>query len=140
MPARCHEANERKSGRARVGSGPPQEDGEQMPHQVVDPDEGFACGPSQPFGHLNSDEKCSDEARAVGHGDAVDLGDRQPGLREGGAHDGAHVAHVVTRCELRNDAAVSSMHAHLGMDDVGQNPGFFVHDRGGGFVARRLDP
>jgi hypothetical protein len=87
---------------------------------------------------LNAHEKAADESWPIRHGDPVDVSQRAPSLSKGSADDGRHVANVISRRELRHDAAVWCVQCYLRLNDVGVDTTEFIGQRGRGFVARGL--
>jgi hypothetical protein len=73
--------------------------------EVVDPDERLAVNPGQRLGGVDPDEERPGEARSVGDGDRIDVGDGGSGVGEGGIEDGQDPAEVGPRRDLRNDPA-----------------------------------
>ena len=140
VSARGEQADERESRRRRVLLTAAQEHGEQVPHEVIDAHERLAGRPCEALRGLNADEQRADEPGTIRHRHAVHVRQPHPGLRERRADDGAHVAQVISRRQLRDNAPVGSVHAHLRVDDVTEDAAVPVHERRAGLVARRLDP
>jgi hypothetical protein len=65
-----------------------------MAFQVVDGDQGQACGESQSLGIGNADEQRASEARAGGDSDGVKVGEGDFGLGQSGTDDGDNCAQV----------------------------------------------
>jgi hypothetical protein len=92
-----------------------------------------------------SHEQRPHQSRSLRHGDGVHVVERHAALLERAFDDAADVADVLTRGELRHDAAPLAMNLGLGGDDVGSHsPGMFgralvVDERGGRLVTRCLD-
>ena len=72
-------------------------------------------------------------------GDAVEVGERESGVREHPPGQRNDAAHVVARRELRHDAAVGFVHRHLRVQRVGDEAAARVVDREAGFVAGGFD-
>ena len=79
VAARDEQAHEGKARRLGVALAAPHEDRQQVPHRWSTPTSGLPARPRQPLGGLHADEQRADQARAVRHGDAVDVGEpRRP--------------------------------------------------------------
>ena len=95
VTARREERYEREFGTDLGVARAPQEDREEMTHEVIDPHERKSTRPRKALCHLHADEQRADEAGSVGDGDAVDPVPRDVRLRERLAHDWPRVTQVI---------------------------------------------
>jgi len=134
VAARDQQGQEREFRLARL-----QHRRQQMPFQVVHRDQSGPRGRRQPGGKGAAHQQGSDQSRAGGVGDAVDILPFQAGGVEGFRHQGVDAASMVARRQLRHHAAVFGVHRRLAVQDVRQQPALAVIDGRGGLVAGGLD-
>jgi len=87
---------------------------------VVDRDRRLAQRPGQGPRHPGPDQQRPDQARTGGVGDAVDVGQRQPGLGQGLADQRGQLADVVAAGQFRHHPAVFGVQRDLAVDRVRQ--------------------
>ena len=133
VAARGDQADEGRVERHRL-----QPDGRDVPVEVVDHDQGQAGGVGERLGRRDAHQQRADQARALGDGHRVDLGQGQAGALERRVDDGVHRPEVVAGRDLGHDAAVGGVQVGLRRDDARDDlPS--PHDRRGGLVTRGLD-
>src|SRR3954453_3722704 len=110
-----------------------------MADQVIDADHGLVEGEGQALGGLHADQQRPREAWATGDRDAVDCARFELGFAEHFSDDRAHIAQMVARGELRNDATIWRVQLDLAVDRVPDDGAVFRDERGGSFVARGFD-
>ena len=90
---------------------------------VVDGEEGFLPGEGVGLGGSGADEEATDEAGAVGDGDAIELGGGvgDIGDLEGFFDDGGEGFEVGAGGDFGDDAAELGVEVDLGGDDVGED-------------------
>jgi hypothetical protein len=116
-----------------------EEDGVDVAFEVVDGDERFVeCG-GESFGVGDADEKCADEAGALGDGDSVKVVVGEVSLGERFADYRDNLAEVFARSQFGDDAAVFLVNIDLRGDHVGEDVEAVGDDGGGGFVAGGFD-
>jgi hypothetical protein len=71
----------------------------------------------------------------VGHGYAVKLLKLQSGLFQSAIHDRDYRAHMLSRGDFRDNAAILRVHIDLRGDNIGDYVSTIFDDRGGGLVA-----
>ena len=133
VPARHEQRDERVLRHGRLAPAPLQEDGEQVPHQMIDPDDRLLGRPSEPLRHLQPHEKRPREPGLRRHGDPVHVAQREPRLRERLRHDGRDGPRVIAGGDLRHHAPVRRVRGDLAAHDVGEH-----FPRGGDDGRRRL--
>ena len=92
----------------------------QMADDVVDAVEGLARGESQGLGCGNADRQRSDQARARGDGDRVDVAQRNSRTVERLVQGGNEGLKMRPRGDFGNDAAVTRVFVHRRRGDVGK--------------------
>ena len=111
-----------------------------VPLEMIDRDERDATRPRECLRGRDADEERSDQTRALGDRDALDLVERYVGDAEGVADDRPDELEVPPRRDLGHDAAEPRVEVCLRRNDGRQHDAVLGHDGGGGLVARRLDP
>ena len=107
--------------------------------QVVYAEQGQPGGERQPLGRVDAYEQRAGEARAVGHGDAVQLGQLDARGLQGPADHRDDGEEVLPGGGLGDDAAEVGVEVGLGGDDVGDYMAAVLDDGNGGLVAGGLD-
>ena len=85
----------------------------------MDRDEGLSNRIGKCLGLGDPDQKGPHKPGPGGHGDSVQRGEIQPGLRERKLYHLIDLLQMLSRCDLRDDAAVLCVHRDLGGDHVG---------------------
>ncbi len=135
MAAACQQAEERRLERIRLEI----ERGD-VAVEVVDRHERQPARPGDGLRRGEADEQRADQARALRHGYAVDVGEGCVGFRERLADHRRHELEVPPRRDLRHDPAVARVQLRLRRDDARPNLALVGDERRRGLVARRLDP
>ena len=108
--------------------------------EVVDRDERQPARPGDGLRGGKADEERADQARALRHGDAVDVLERRVRLGERLADHRRHELEVPPRGDLGHDAAVAGVQLRLRGDDARKDLSVLRDDRRRRFVTRGLDP
>ena len=143
MAAAHEQRDERKLGRrfgyrsghcGRIGFAT-QEDREQVPDQVIDPDDRQRLRERERLTDLKTDEQRAHEPRPVRDCDPTQP--REPTWNRGERtlDDRQNIFHVCARSELRNDATVRGMQLDLTCNDVRQHEAVGPHDCSGSLVT-----
>ena len=93
-------------------------------------------GECRRLGEVYADEEGSDKAGSVGHGDGVYIAFFKPRLRYSGVSEAGYYGYVVSRGDLRHDAAVDSVHIGLAQHLVRKRLPPVANDGDSGLVAR----
>ena len=107
--------------------------------QVVYAEQGQTGGERQPLGGVDADEQRSGETGAVGHGDAVEVGQLDASVLQGPADHGDYGEEMLPGGGFGDDAAEAGVEVRLGGDDVGDYPAAVLDDGDGRLVAGGLD-
>ena len=107
--------------------------------QVVYAEQGQTGGERQPLGGVDSDKQRAGETGAVGHGDAVEVGQLDARGLEGPADHRDDGEEVLPGSRLGDDAPEVGVDVRLGGDDVGDYPTAVLDDGDGRLVAGGLD-
>jgi len=78
--------------------------------EVIDADVRNPRAKRNPFDQRQSDQQRTDETRTIGHGDAVEIVQRDARLVQRAVDDGQNAADMLARRQLRNHAAVRAVH------------------------------
>lgn len=87
----------------------------------------------------DADKKRADQAGALCDSHRVEVGKIEPCLQERFANDGNDLAQMFARGEFGHDAAIFAVNVNLRGDHAGQDFAAVRDNRGGSFIARRLD-
>ena len=139
VSAGCYEAHEGEAGAGFGVNAVLEPGGVHVAFEVVYADEGEVVGKGEALGGVDADEQRAGESGAVGDGYAVEFGEFEAGLFEGGVHDGEQGSHVFAGGDFGDYAAVAGVHFDLGGDYVGDDVSSVLDDGGGGFVAGCFD-
>ena len=110
-----------------------------MALDVVDAQQRLVARKSQPLGHVHADEQRADEARPLRHGDAVEIVVAEVGLAHCLGDDGVDDLDMLSRGNLREDAAVLGVQIGLAGDDVAQDARPALDHRCCRLIARGLN-
>ncbi len=126
-----------QEGERRFGLG--QQRRQQVALQVVDAQHRNVQAEGQRVGHAGAHQQRAAQARALGVGDGVEVGQGLAGFGQAGLGQRNGAADVVAAGQLRHHAAVFGVHGHLGVQLVGQQAAVCVVQRDSGFVAGRFN-
>ena len=110
-----------------------------MPVEVVDGDERQAARPRESLRGRQADEERTDQSRALGDGDTIDVLEARVRLRECLADYRRDQLEMAARRDLGHDAAVGRVQLRLRGDDAGADLAVAGDERRRGLVATRLD-
>ena len=116
-----------------------QNNGVDVPLNMVDSDEGHAAGEAQRLGIGQPDEQGADEARPHGDGDGREVLEAGGRAKQGFAHDGNDGAQVLARCQFGDHTAVLAVRRDLRGHDAGQHGVSARYHKSSFFIARGFD-
>ncbi len=117
-----------------------QQNGVDVPLQVVDGDQRQPLRKGQRLGVGDAHQQRSGQPRPAGHGDGVQVGEGDAGLRQRRADHGNDGAQMLAAGQLRNHSAVAGVGGDLRGDHRGKRTRAALDNRGGGLVARGFNP
>jgi hypothetical protein len=117
-----------------------EQDGMDVPFDVMDGNERDLAGEAECFGVGDADEQRTDKSGTGSDGDSGKIRKRDSRLLERPVDNRADGAQVFPRGELGNDPAIFCVNVELGGDDARTNLPALFDNSGGGFVTRTLDP
>ncbi len=106
---------------------------------MVDAHQGFLQRVGQGLGRGHADDQGADEAGPLGHGQAVQVAEGDPGLIQGPLDDRQDVFEMPPGGDFRHHPAVLGVELELGGHHRGQDVAAVGHHRGGGFIAGGFD-
>ena len=106
-----------------------------MAFEMVYAQRRYAQREGERIGDAGADQERTGEARPLGVGDGVELGELRPGLAHHPADQRQHAPDMVARGEFRDHAPVFLVHRDLGVQRVRQQAALAVIQRDAGFVA-----
>ena len=89
---------------------------------MIDGEEGLVVGEGQRLGRHHAHHHAADQAGPAGGGDAVEVGEIEPGGRQGVLDQPVDPFEMGARGDLRHHAAEAAMLGQLAIDDIGQDP------------------
>ncbi len=110
-----------------------------MAFEMVDRVERLVVHGRDRLGHGDTDDNAADQARPGGRGDAVEIGEADPGLAHGGFDQRAEMLQMRAGGDFGHHATVWLVLVELGEQRLGQHPAPVVDHGGGRFVAARFD-
>ncbi len=110
-----------------------------MAFQVVHAEHRLVQRQAQAAGDRGAHQQGPGQARALGVGDRVDVGERHVGLGQRLLQQGDGAPDMVARGQLRHHAAVLLVHGDLGMQGVGEQAALGVVQGEAGFIAGRFN-
>ena len=117
------------------GLGIAQQRGKQVPFEMVHSKHGLAEREAQRRGDARADQECAGKSGALRVGDPIDIADRHARFGNDLLSERHHPADVISRRELRDDAAVLAVHRDLRMQRAREQTALAVIDGSAGFVA-----
>ncbi len=87
--------------------------GERVALQVIDREEGQVAGERDGLGGHHADDHAADRGPAARGGDAVEIGEAQPGLRQGAGDQPVEMVEMGTRGHFRHDPAIGPVNIDL---------------------------
>src|SRR5579863_1816219 len=112
--------------------------GANVSFQMIDRNERPVQRMSERFSVSNPDQKRTNQARAAGYADGVQILEAQAGLLHRFADHRNNFPQVFPRCQLGYDSAILAVNIDLRSHDAREDVATVGNHRGGGFVARRL--
>ena len=101
-----------------------------MALEVVHADERLLVHPRERLGHGAANQERAHQSRPLGHGDAVETGQRHASVAEGLGNDRGDDLEVPARGQLGNHAAVGRVNGVLRGHDARNNTAAVGEDRG----------
>ena len=116
-----------------------QQNGVNVPFQMVDGDERLPQGECQRFGVSDAYQQCPRQARTLGYGDGFEIGEADAGFVQCGADHWNDVAQMLARGEFWDHTAVGSMDGNLRCHNARQYAMAALHHGGGGLITGAFD-
>ena len=96
-------------------------DRQQMGFEMIDADERNPGAKRHAFDQRHADQQRADQPGAVGHREAIDIGQGRAGVFQGAVDDRQDILNMLARRQFRHHAAIGPMHAILRRDHIGED-------------------
>jgi hypothetical protein len=134
MPSRCKECHKREGWGVWL-----EIDCGDVSVKVVDPCQREVPGIGKSLGKGDTHKERSDQAGPTGDGNTINAVRICAGVRQGRFDHRNNFFHMLSRCQLRNNATIRVMYGHLRPDHIGQDGTSFRDHGSGCLIARGLD-